>query len=362
MMSENKIDVDLTISEKKFNLSLLKIFKDSLKLLKKTILPTIIFIFLLSLITAGINLLFLTGSKWVIIEKSSAYEEILKLIKLNTDYMLSDEENKLFWNYQALYWIILIFESSMRLIIPITLLILSTGKIYSLYYEDEDAPSSWIISITKPFNSGKRTMTSLFLIIIGSILITLGIIAIIFPGILIIYFGIFSIHSLIIDEKTGMETIRGGIYYVRGLFSKLIFILLISVFIPMYIQSLYLDPLKIFFGLTEENSLLWINPTTHNYGMLYIYNFVDLFFGNILYFFVPVIYTVTFVQIRDGKLGFLSSKQKNVNTSKENSKNVITIELEKNQKHFNCPNCNKKLPSSARKCFKCKQLFDIRFK
>ena len=250
----------------------------------------------------------------------------------------------------------------MRLIIPITLLILSTGKIYSLYYEDEDAPSSWIISITKPFNSGKRTITSLFLIILGSILITLGIIAFIFPGILIILYGVFSIHSLIIDEKTGMDTIRGGIYYVRGLFAKLVLILLISVFIPMYIQSLYLDPLKIFLGLTEENSLLWINPTTHNYGMLYVYIFMDLFFGNLLYFFVPVIYTVTFVQIRDGKLGFLSSKQKNVNISKENSKKVIVIELEKNQKHFNCPNCNKKLPSSARKCFKCKKLFDIKFK
>ena len=361
-MSENKIDVDLTISEKKIDLSLLTIFKDSLKLLKKTILPILIFIFLLSIITAVLNLLIFTGAKWTIIEKSSAYEEILNIVKSNPDYVLSDEENKLFWNYQALYWIILIFESSMRLIIPITLLILSTGKIYSLYYEDEDAPSSWIISITKPFNSGKRTITSLFLIILGSILITLGIIALIFPGILIILYGVFSIHSLIIDEKTGMDTIRGGIYYVRGLFAKLVLILLISVFIPMYIQSLYLDPLKIFLGLTEENSLLWINSMTHNYGMLYIYIFVDLFFGNILYFFVPVIYTVTFVQIRDGKLGFLSSKQKNVNISKENSKKVIVIELEKNQKHFNCPNCNKKLPSSARKCFKCKKLFDIKFK
>lgn len=361
-MSENKIDVDLTISEKKFDLSLLTIFKDSLKLLKKTILPTLIFILLLSLITAGLSLLFFTEAKWTIIENSSAYEEILNIVKNNSDYILSDEENKLFWNYQALYWIILIFESSMRLIVPITLLILSTGKIYSLYYEDEDAPSSWIISITKPFNSRKRAMTSLFLIIIGSILITLGIMAIILPGILMILYGVFSIHSFIIDEKKGMETIRGGIYYVRGQFLKLILILLISVFIPMYIQNLYLDPLKIFFGLTEENYLLWIDPTTHNYGMLYIYTLVDLFFGNILYFFVPVIYTVTFVQIRDGKLGVLSSKPRNGNKSKENSKNVILIEIEKNQKHFNCPNCNKKLPSSARKCFKCKQLFDIKFK
>ncbi|MHA1476388.1 MAG: hypothetical protein ACTSQ5_14535, partial [Promethearchaeota archaeon] len=312
-------------------------------------------------------------------ENSSEYNVILDIVKLDPDYVLSDEENKLFWNYQALYWISLIFESSMRLIIPIALLILSTGKIYSSYYEDEDAPSSWIISITKPFNSGKRAITSLFLIIFGSILITIGIIAFVFPGfgsilitigiiafvfpgILIILFGMFSIHSLVIDEKEGMDTIRGGIFYVRGQFPKLILILLISIFIPMYIQSLYLDPLKILFGLTEEKFLLWINPTTHNYGMLYIYNFVDLFFRNILYFFVPIIYTVTFVQIRDGKLGFISSKQKNGKISKKNSKNVILIEIEKNQNHFNCPNCNKKLPSSARKCFKCKQLFDIKFK
>jgi len=361
-MSENKIDVDLTISEKKFDLSLGKIFKDSLKLLKIAILPTIIFIFLLSLITAGLNLLFLSSAKWSIIENSSEYNVILDIVKLDPDYVLSDEENKLFWNYQALYWISLIFESSMRLFITITLLILSTGKIYSLYYEDEDAPSSWTISITKPFNSGKRAITSLFLIIFGSILITIGIIAFVFPGILIILFGMFSIHSLVIDEKEGMDTIRGGIFYVRGQFPKLILILLISIFIPMYIQSLYLDPLKILFGLTEEKFLLWINPTTHNYGMLYIYNFVDLFFRNILYFFVPIIYTVTFVQIRDGKLGFISSKQKNGKISKKNSKNVILIEIEKNQNHFNCPNCNKKLPSSARKCFKCKQLFDIKFK
>ena len=98
-MSENKIDVDLTISEKKIDLSLLTIFKDSLKLLKKTILPILIFIFLLSIITAVLNLLIFTGAKWTIIEKSSAYEEILNIVKSNPDYVLSDEQNKLFWNY-----------------------------------------------------------------------------------------------------------------------------------------------------------------------------------------------------------------------------------------------------------------------
>ncbi len=356
-MSENKIDVDLQNSEKKFDLSLPTIFKDSLKLVKKTILPNLVFIFLLSLIVAGLSLLFFTEAKWAIIEKTDAYNEILKILNNNPDYVLSDEMNKLYWSYQTLYWITTISEWSIFLIIPITLLIMSTGKIYSLYYEDEDAPSDWIKSVIKPFNSGKRVMTSLFLIIFGSILITIGFIIFIVPGILIMYFGIFSIHSLIIDEKLGMETIRGGLFYVKGLFAKLSLILLIAIFIPMLIQDYYISPLMEALKLNDDNLTRWLNPTTRNYGMLYIYNFMKLFFKNILYFFAPVIYTVTFVQIRDGKLGNIG-----ISNSKEDSKKVVIIEMEKNQSHFNCPNCNKKLPSSARKCFKCKQLFDIRFK
>ncbi len=361
-MSENKIDVDLQLSEKPFNLSLLNIFKDSLKLLKKTILPLLLIIFLLSLITAGINLLLLTNAKWTIFELSADYNDIVKSLDSDPDYVLSDENNKLYRYYSILLMITNVAQWSMLLFIIISLLIMSTGRIYSLYYEDDDAPSNWIESVIKPFNSGKRALTSLFLTIFGSILITLGFIIFIIPGILMIYYGIFSIPSLIIDEKEGIDIIRGGLFYIRGLFAKLIFILLISFFIPMLIQYFIQEPIMNLFDLTGENYIVWINPTTSNYGMVYIYNFVNLLLQNILYFFVPVIYTVTFVQIREGKLGTISSKQENVTKSKKNSKKVTIIEIKKTQKYFKCPNCGKKLPVSARKCFKCKTLFEIRFK
>ena len=362
MMSENKIDVDLTNSEKEIDLSLLTIFKDSLKLLKKTILPILIFIFLLSLITAGLNLLILTGVKRTVIEMSASYADIVEILASNPDYVLSDEMNKVYRNYPILFLITNIAQWSMPFFILISLLMISTGKIYSIYYEDDNAPSGWIKSVTKSFNSGKRVMTSIFLLIIGSILISIGFLIFIIPGILILYYVIFSIHSLIIDEKEGKEIIRGGFFYVKGLFSKLIFILLISIFIPMLIQNYSQGPLMDLLGLTDENYLLWIDSTTHNYGMLYIYTFMDLFIQNILFFFVPVIYAVSFVQIREGKLNNLNFKQGDGKKSEENSKNVITIEIEKNQNHFKCPNCDKKLPVSAKKCFKCKQLFNVKFK
>jgi len=243
-MSDNKIDVDLTISEKKIDLSLLTIFKDSLKLLKKTVLPILIFIFLLSLITAGLNLLILTGTKRTVIEMSASYADIVEILDSNPEYVLSDEMNKIYRNYPILFLITNIAQWSMPFFILISLLMISTGKIYSIYYEDNDAPSGWIKSITKPFNSGKRAMTSIFLLIIGSILISIGFLIFIIPGILILYYVIFSIHSLIIDEKEGKEIIRGGFFYVKGLFSRLIFILLISIFIPMLIsinESLWID-------------------------------------------------------------------------------------------------------------------------
>jgi predicted RNA-binding Zn-ribbon protein involved in translation (DUF1610 family) len=362
-MSENKIDVDLMISEKKFDLSLSTIFIDSLKMLKKTILPTLIFIFLLSLIIAGLNLLILTGAKRTVIEMSASYADIVEILNSNPEYVLSDEMNKVYRNYPILFLIINIAQWSMPFFILICLLMISTGKIYSLYYDgDVDSSSGWIKSVTIPFNSGKRAMTSLFLLIFGSILISIGFLIFIFPGILILYYGIFSIHSLIIDEKEGKETIRGGFFYVKGLFSKLIFILLISIFIPMLIQNYTLGPLMNLFGLTNENYILWIDSTSPNYGMIYIYNFMDLFLQNILFFFVPVIYTVSFVQIREGKLDNLSFKLRDGKESKDNSRNIITIEIEKNQNQFKCPNCDKKLPISAKKCYKCKQLFNIKFK
>ena len=361
-MSENKIDVDLTISEKKFDLSLGTIFIDSFKLLKKTILPTLIFIFILTLIITGLNLLILTNAKWTIIEMGNEYSNILEILKNDPEYVLSDEMNTVYRNYPTLFLITNIAEGSLLFFILISLLMISIGKIYSLYYEDEDAPSTWITSITKPFNSGKRALTSLFLIIFGSIIISTGFSIFIIPGILIIFYGIFSIHSLIIDEKEGMDTIRGGLFYVKGFFSKLILILTVSIFIPMLIQYLFQVQVMDLIGLTENNYASWINPTTRNFGMLYIYNFMILFMQSILFFLVPVIYTVAFVQIRDGKLGVISSKHRYGSKFKEDSKNVIIIEIEKNQKHFKCPNCDKKLPSSSRKCFKCKQLFDLKVK
>ena len=362
MMSENKIDVDLTLSEKKFDLSLGIIFVDSFKLLKKSILPTLLFILLLTLIIAGVNLLILTGPKSTIIEMGKEYSDILEILSINPDYILSDEMNTVYRNYPTLFLITNVVEGSLLFFILIPLLMISIGKIYSSYYEDEDAPSTWIKSITKPFNSGKRALTSVFIIIFGSILISLGFSISIIPGILVIYYGIFSIHSLIIDEKKGMDTIRGGFFYVKGLFAKLILILTISIFIPMLIQYLFQVPFMELIGLTEENYTTWINPTTRNLGMIYIYNFTVLLTQSILFFLVPVIYTVAFVQIRDGKLGSLTSKKKFGIKSKDKNKKVIIIEIEKNQNHFNCPNCGKKLPSSSRKCFKCKQLFDLKFK
>ncbi|QEE16501.2 hypothetical protein DSAG12_02331 [Promethearchaeum syntrophicum] len=361
-MSENKIDVDLTLSEKKFDLSLGTIFLDSLKLLKKTIFPTLIFIFLLTLIIAGLNLLILTGAKSTILEMGNEYKEIVDLLSEDPDYVLSDELNTIYRNYPTLFLITNIAEGSLLFFILLPLLMISIGKIYSLYYEDEDAPSTWIKSISKPFNSGKRALTSAFIIIFGSVLISTGFSIFIIPGILVIYSGIFSIHSLIIDEKEGMETIRGGLFYVKGFFAKLIIILTISIFIPMLIQYLFQVPFMELIGLTENNYETWINPTTRNLGMLYIYNFTILFTQSILFFLVPVIYTVAFVQIRDGKLGSPTPKRKFDSKFKDKNKNIIIIEIEKNQKHFNCPNCGKKLPSSSRKCYKCKQLFDLKFK
>ncbi|MHA1719282.1 MAG: zinc ribbon domain-containing protein [Promethearchaeota archaeon] len=356
MMSEKRIDVDLQISKEKFDISLIKIFKDSFKLLKKTILPLLLFISILSFISACLKLLILTDANWALYKVSDIYNEIARKLKENPDLVLSNDEYRTIRIYSVLFFISNITDWSLLLLGPISLLVLSTGKIYFIYYRDNDAPSKWLESIKFPFNSKKRAITSLYIIIFGSIFISIGFLIFILPGVLIIFYGIFSIHALIIDEKKGIEALKGGLFYVRGHFTKLIAILLIIVFIPMLIQYYYQDPLNNFLNLTDENYILWMNPETRNYGLLFIYDFTNIFFQNILYFFIPVVYVVTFVQIRDHKLGISA-------TSKSKSrKEIITVEIDKDQTHFKCPNCGKRLPSSARKCFKCKQLFDVKYK
>ena len=65
----------------------------------------------------------------------------------------------------------------------------------------------------------------------------------------------FAYHSLVLDEKDTLEVFRGGVFYVRDNFWKIIGLLFFAVFIPMGLTLLFQQSvLNALFGLQSSST------------------------------------------------------------------------------------------------------------
>ena len=109
-------------------------------------------------------------------------------------------------------------------------------------------------------------------------------------------------------KRVPSEVFRGGVFYVRDNFWKIIGLLFFAVFIPMGLTLLFQQSvLNALFGLQFSSTSTtafqtWMNPSTRNYGMLLLYYFMETLLGNCLYFWFPLVWISAFFRFRSLKL------------------------------------------------------------
>lgn len=337
--------------------SLRKILKDSLSVLKSACLPLILFVILLSLLSSIIITFTLTDFFWEQKTLAPIITEINTKLDADPNYQLSAEEREFQIRVVYLFIATNVFNYVYQFIPIIGLFLITPAKLYYIHTKAPENKISWIQSLLSPFRGIKRAISAIFLFLFFIIIIPVGLMIFYIPGIIFMVYGFFSFYSLILDEKVGLEVLRGGIFYTKDQFPKIMAILMLGMFLPMLITLYTIQPLMDLFGFSISNFESWIDPANRNYPMIFIFEFLDVFLLNILFIWLPVVYTVAFDYIRREKL----TKIEEMKTKLHNNINskVNTIELQPDQVSYYCPNCNQKLPISARKCPRCHRLYRI---
>lgn len=350
--------------------SLSKILISSIKLIGKTILPIMLYIFILSILTGLIHFLVfdLTGMNGTLLDLETNFNQINENIQNIPDFTVSDEDLQIQRTYPALFFLSSTIKFSSQMFMLIFVILVTARKIVELE-ETQEKTISWIQSLKEPFKNKKRIFTSLFLLVCGSILVTAGVTLLIIPGVILMLLFIFSIHSMLIDEKHSSEALKGGRFYTRNNLALMIILFTISLFLPMILQLIYTEPLMNILGLSFNNYEIWIVNPTVNSGNLLIYNICLQFFQNIILFWFPIVISVAFSQIQENKIKNFQQTQKTqkstiVDVSQpypHGSKKVKVkkIAVKVGQNHYYCGKCGNKNPISSKKCSKCGQLFKL---
>ncbi|MHA1888301.1 MAG: hypothetical protein DRO88_09020 [Promethearchaeia archaeon] len=382
--SSSQINVDVTTTSDTLNLqpksvSLKSILKEAWILFKKTALPTLGLVILLSLITAVFRLVYIPGD-WYIHANQSSYNSILeKLSSGQTE--LTQEENSLRFAYQIITSLTLWGRWSIPFFALLSVVLFSTGKIYFLQTHEPDSPQTWKESILVPFHTKSQGFTAVLYILIYPLLITVGLLIFIIPGIYIFLRGIFIIHSIIVDEHGGRMAFRGGKFYLRDNVKPLIVVFLIGVLIPLFIGSLVSNPIMKAIGYSEDKYFTLIDPSNQHIGLVLVYYICMHILENIWFLPAPALFGSAFFHIRQQKLELYRSNSdfeiklpsSAVDLSSGAPAKVLKEDMETNNKtayiytvivdpatdFYYCPVCKKKLPLSARKCTKCGALIQL---
>jgi hypothetical protein len=348
------------------------ILSDSWKIIPQTILVSLSLLIFLALFSALMEflLLDLTTVSWNLSELQKEFNIVTDLLKTNPDLVLTTDQLSVQKTYPIYLLIFRLFSMSLPQFTIIVLILFSCEKIFALsmktgtfetngikYEHDLEHKVSWAHSFRAPVRDGKTLATSLVLIILGSILLTLGVLLLVITGIILMIFGLFAIHALIIDEQPGMEAVKGGRFYAKQNFTRILVVLILSISLPMIIVALTQTRLLTLLGFTEDIVLSWQNPATAQWGNVFLYRVVFQFSQIIFFFWFPTVYTVLFAYIRFEKVGALELTPKRSPTA-----TIKTLKINAHQKHYMCEICSQKLPLSARKCIKCGQMYQVKRK
>jgi hypothetical protein len=326
------------------------------RLIKPTILPLLGYILLFSAIGAVFSMLLLTGALWNTHQFAIDNAAWLAQVQADPSFVLTDEQAQMYRLYSLTIFMNQVIRWMFTFFVPILTLMVSAGKIYSLLSHDPDTPQTWKASFKQPFNSLTRFATALLLILLLLLGITFGLIIFILPGILVMVFFFFSIHSLVIDEKEKMQVFRGGTFYARDNFLKILGLLLLGFFLPTGLCQLYAFKLLDLL-IPESLWLVWLDPATRNLGGILLYFFCSYFFQNVLFFWFPVIYTVGFYEIQSRKIEEINAREQQA--TNQQGDGIKTIYVGLHQKSYNCLKCGARMPLGAKKCSSCGELFKV---
>ena len=334
-----------------------RIIRQSGPLFLKTFIPIFLTLLLSTVICALGLTLILPNSDWAQIVLRPELQALQDRIHADASYELTALDKSLNFQQLSLYFQSLLTKIGFEFVTPLVLLFGSTIKLNSMLSSNKKNSITWIKSFKAPLKSGKTFLTGLFLFLFLVLLIPIGLVIAYLPGIFIMVLFFFSIHSLLLDDKIGVEVFRGGLFYARENIVKLILLLLIGVFLPLGLTELLQNQIKpALFG----NDLVavyesWLDPLNRNYGMLFYYFFVETFISNLAYLWLPTLWASAFFEIKQQKLKILSVKK----TPAPLVGNVRTMEISADQSFYHCSTCGQKLPLSAKKCHQCGQLYRL---
>ncbi len=225
------------------------------------------------------------------------------------------------------------------------------------------------VDFIKEFKSSFNSKLFIVLLLIG-IVVPLGIFLLYIPSIFIFGFYIFSIFTY----KNQNETIKEARSIAKGSFWKIIGVFFIPIIIIFTINFFFQMILDFIIPIDEITYLSWYNPSSRNYGMIILYdflynNFFNILLGPLFICFLTVLYTSS----KAKKVAISQYREQPVSMKYRYSEPVTSrlysdkMEIEKprvNHKFssgFYCPFCGKFMEKKFEKCPYCNEPLDFSF-
>ncbi|MFX1359330.1 MAG: hypothetical protein ACFE8T_03190 [Promethearchaeota archaeon] len=225
------------------------------------------------------------------------------------------------------------------------------------------------VDFIKEFKSSFNLKLLIVLLLIA-ILIPLGIVLLLIPSIIIFGFYIFSIFTY----KNQNKSIKEARSIAKGSFWKILGVFLIPILIIFIINSTFQMFLDFIIPIDEITYLSWYNPSSRNYGMIILYDFLynnlfNILLGPLFICFLTVLYTsskakkVVVSQSRKQPLS-VKYRYSEPETSRLFSDKMETEEPRLDHKYNSglyCPFCGKFMEKKLDKCPYCNEPLDFSF-
>ena len=225
------------------------------------------------------------------------------------------------------------------------------------------------VDFIKEFKLSFNSKLFIVLLLIG-IIVPLGIFLLYIPSIIIFGFYIFSIFTY----KNQKKSIKEARSIAKGSFWKIIGVFFIPIIIIFTINFIFQMFLDFIIPIDEITYSSWYNPSSRNYGMIILYdflynNFVNILLGPLFICFLTVLYTSS----KAKKVAISQYREQPVSPGYRYSEPVTSrlysdeMETEKPRldHKFNsglyCPFCGKFMDKKLEKCPYCNEPLDFSF-
>ncbi|TXT53766.1 MAG: conserved membrane protein of unknown function [Promethearchaeota archaeon] len=239
------------------------LMKDGLNLFTRNYIKLILPLALLSVLAIVLRVVLLADLNWTVSQLGVGLEEII----VTDPTAISDAQIQSLFQYLIFSYLLAVLNIAIGLIFTVIGMCLVGTYVYKNYMTNEQ-------NFSEEFKKAINSKIIIPILVLG-VGIPLGAFLLFIPSIIILGFYIFSVYTYNMDTEKSTTSAahsieKGAFWRIIGTFIVNWLIILIAGFIINLILDFVWAP-------TPNQIQSWYNPSTRNYGMLILNNFINTF-------------------------------------------------------------------------------------